>query len=270
MVKINIRDKNFGGEPSSCHKGINEHVEWEFGNTKVSKSCFITDLCLSDVSKATHVERKIAWLLEPDAIHPQIYSWIRSNNHLFDFVVTFDERLLERGQNYLYYPHGRCWINNYQHDAKTKMISTFASTKQFTEGHKLRFQAANRFEGKIDTYGRGFGNPVDNKEEGLSDYYFSVTIENCRQPGYWTEKIVDCFATKTIPLYWGAPHVGDFFNPDGIIWFENLDELQKILPTLTPEEYERRLPAIEENFKLVEKYRIPEDWMYLNYPWMFN
>jgi hypothetical protein len=45
--------------------------------------------------------------------------------------------------------------------------------------------------------------------------------------------------------------------------------LQDIIPTLTPEEYNKRLPAIEENFNLVEKYRIPEDWIYQNYPFLF-
>ena len=270
MVEVNIRDSNFGGEPSSCHKGTNKFVKWEFGNVRVSDTCFITDLHLQDVTKASGVKRKVAWILEPVAIHPQVYDWISANNKLFDFVLTFDEDLLARGENFLYYPHGRCWINNYEHDDKTKLISTFASPKKFTEGHKLRFDVANKYSDKIDAFGKGLGRPVETKEEGLSSYYYSITIENCRQPGYWTEKIVDCFATKTIPVYWGSDSVKSFFNPDGIITFDNIDELQDIIPTLTPEEYNKRLPAIEENFNLVEKYRIPEDWIYQNYPFLFS
>ena len=90
MVKTNIRDKNFGGEPSSCHKGTNKFVEWDFGDEAVSNSCFITDLCLQDVYKASGVKRKVAWILEPRAIHPQVYEWIEKNNKLFDYVLTFD------------------------------------------------------------------------------------------------------------------------------------------------------------------------------------
>ena len=46
MVEVNIRDKNFGGEPSSCHQGVNKYVKWNFSNKPVSDACFITDMCL--------------------------------------------------------------------------------------------------------------------------------------------------------------------------------------------------------------------------------
>mgnify|MGYP003318632786 CR=1 FL=1 len=49
MVEVNIRDKNFGGEPSSCHQGVNKHVKWNFSNKPVSDTCFITDMCLNDI-----------------------------------------------------------------------------------------------------------------------------------------------------------------------------------------------------------------------------
>ena len=54
--------------------------------------------------------------------------------------------------------------------------------------------------------------PVEFKEESLLKYMYSITIENCRQPGYWTEKIVDCFASKSIPLFWGDDAVDDHFD----------------------------------------------------------
>jgi len=102
---------------------------------------------------------------------------------------------------------------------------------------------------------------------------FSITIENCRQPGYWTEKIVDCFATKSIPIFWGDDAVNDYFDSDGIIYFNNEDELDNILTGLAKngeEIYKHKKKAIEANFKAVETYRIPEDWMYINYPFLFN
>jgi hypothetical protein len=46
---------------------------------------------------------------------------------------------------------------------------------------------------------------------------FSFAIENCRQPYYMTEKLIDCFITGTVPIYWGADYAIDFFNPDGMI-----------------------------------------------------
>ena len=104
----------------------------------------------------------------------------------------------------------------------------------------------------------------------MSEYRYSITIENCIQDYYWTEKIVDCFATKCIPIYYGTRSVVDSFNADGIIFFETLKELKEVLDNMSEADYNKRIDAIEENFQLVEKYRIPEDWIYENYTWMFN
>jgi len=270
MVKLNIRDKNFGGEASSCHNGTNKYVEWEFGNVKVSKSCFFTDLCLQDVKKLRPgvVERKIAYLQEPRSINPGMYQWTKDNNREFDFVLTYDKELLELGQNYVYYPHCRCWINDYIEVPKTKMTSIFASAKRFTVGHKLRFDVIDKFGDKMDAFGGAVNNNVDKKEDGMSDYRYSITIENCIQDHYWTEKIVDCFATKCVPIYYGTRSVLDNFNKDGIIFFNDLDELEDVLNNISEEDYEKRKAAVEENFKLVEQYRIPEDWIYLNLPFL--
>lgn len=272
MVKVNIRDRNFAGEPSSCHKGTNKFVEWEFGNTPVSKSCFITDQCLGDVYRARGVKRKIAWILEPRAIFPNVYEWIEQNNKLFDFVLTFDSDLINRGENFLYYPHGRCWVNNYKETKKVNKASIIASVKNDTTGHRLRHEIVARLKSLIDAYGSGYKS-VEDKDEALLPYMFSITVENSIQPGYWTEKIVDCFATKTIPIFWGDSSVNDYFNKDGIIYFNTLEELDTIIEVIKTNGdsiYKSKIEAIEENFKLVDEYRIPEDWIFKNYPFLFN
>lgn len=274
MVEVNIRDKNFGGEPSSCHKGINKHVKWNFTNTPVSDTCFITDLCLSDIYKAKGVKRKVAWILEPRAIHGHVYEWIEANNRLFDYVLTFDKNLLSKGENYLYYPHGRCWINDFKDfkGKKENKVSIVASSKNFAEGHKLRHTVIKEYQEDIDVFGYGY-NPVDSKTEALAPHKFSITIENCRQPGYWTEKIVDCFATKTIPIFWGDSDINNYFDKDGIIYFNDINELGKILKDLKvngDKIYADKKDAIDRNFELVEDYRIPEDWMYNKYEFLFT
>lgn len=45
------------------------------------------------------------------------------------------------------------------------------------------------------------------KLEVLSRYRFCLCYENTAFPGYITEKIFDCFAAGTIPVYFGAPDV---------------------------------------------------------------
>ena len=61
---------------------------------------------------------------------------------------------------------------------------------------------------------------------------FSITLENEKLENWITEKIIDCFASKTIPIYWGCPNIGEYFNTDGIISFNSLEELKDILDNL--------------------------------------
>ena len=274
MVKVNIRDDNFTPwDTSSCHLAENKHIEWVTDNEPVSTSCFITDLKLADVHKASGVKRKVAWLLEPRSINPGMYSWIEENNNLYDFVLTFDQKLINKGQNYLYYPHGRCWIHNYEGiDDKTKFCSIFASDKAMTLGHRLRHMIIDRYRStdKMDCYGKYSGNVLEKKEDGLNPYRFSVTIENAIVRGYWTEKLLDAFATKSIPIYYGDKFsVNKFFNEDGIIYFDEI--MEKIQGDDNGVSfYEERLDAIEENFKKVEEFRVPEDWIFEEYPFLFE
>jgi hypothetical protein len=37
-------------------------------------------------------------------------------------------------------------------------------------------------------------------------------MENCRKPGYVTEKIMNAFHSGAVPVYWGSEEVARFFN----------------------------------------------------------
>ena len=64
--------------------------------------------------------------------------------------------------------------------------------------------------------GRGY-QPFDTKESALGDYRFSVVIENTREAGYFSEKLIDCLICETLPIYWGAPDIEHFFDSRGMI-----------------------------------------------------
>ena len=206
---------------------------------------------------------------------------------MFDFVLTFDETLIKKGENYLYYPHGRCWIktqydNNENHWHKLtneSFCSIFDSGKSMTTGHKLRHTVVDNLSKKynIDCFGQYTNNRIDNKEDGLNDFKFSITIENEILPGYWTEKLLDCFATLTYPIYWGdRKSVSKYFDEDGIIFFNNINELDDILYKLTNgKENEvfansNYMRARTTNYNSLENYRVPEDWIFNNYPFLFD
>ena len=101
----------------------------------------------------------------------------------------------------------------------------------------------------IDLFGRGTSNPLDYKEDSLIDYRFSIVIENSNTENYFTEKLIDCLAVGTIPIYWGCPNIKKFFNENGIVSFNNLDELENLLPSLNEDLYNSKLNIIKENLQ---------------------
>ncbi len=51
------------------------------------------------------------------------------------------------------------------------------------------------------------------KLEVIKHYKFTIAFENERSNNYVTEKIFQPLLVKSIPIYWGAPNVSDYFNP---------------------------------------------------------
>ena len=99
---------------------------------------------------------------------------------------------------------------------------------------------------------------IATKEEGLCDYMFSVVIENGFYESYFTEKILDCFATGTIPVYLGSPNISKYFNEDGIIKLTEEFEVSE-------EIYNSKIDAIKDNLERAKQYEVLEDFIYLNY-----
>ena len=95
---------------------------------------------------------------------------------------------------------------------------------------------------------------MGDKKEPLFDSQFHICIENSKQNNYFTEKLIDCFVTKTIPIYWGCPNLHKFFDLSGIIIANSLDEIIEKCNSLTPETYEKMKEGIEKNFELAQQY----------------
>jgi hypothetical protein len=62
------------------------------------------------------------------------------------------------------------------------------------------------------------------------------------------------FFIKTIPIYWGCSNIGDYFDIDGIITFNNVDDLVYITNQLNENYYENRKEIINKNWKLALEY----------------
>ena len=99
-------------------------------------------------------------------------------------------------------------------------------------------------------------------KEPMFDSMFHIAIENTSIRNYFSEKILDCFQSRTVPIYCGCTNIGDFFNIDGIIVANSLQNIIDACNSLTPERYYAMLPAVEDNFNRSEKWCVgdTDEW----------
>ena len=106
---------------------------------------------------------------------------------------------------------------------KTKNLSMISSNKNYCSGHKKRLASIQRLmelDCGIGLYGDAAGNKIKKLHEKMlshRDYRFSIVVENEAIPGWHTEKILDCFLTGTVPIYWGDPNISDIYDTRGIL-----------------------------------------------------
>ena len=84
---------------------------------------------------------------------------------------------------------------------------------------------------------------------------FSICIENSRNKGYHTEKVIDAFLSRTVPIYWGCPNLDELgYDPKGYIMCNDENEIIKVVNSLTEKDYYDRLDAINFNCEKVKYY----------------
>jgi glycosyltransferase involved in cell wall biosynthesis len=209
----------------------------------------------------------------------QVYDLVYENYHMFDRILTYDEKLLTL-PNAMFRNGGyECVLNKSVHTCeyptlmdtslfqvypKNKKLSFITSNKTFTDGHKFRVscvEALRTSQLPVDVYGVGY-RTIPAKLEGLKDYQYSIAIENGIHQNYFTEKILDCFLTGTIPIYRGCPNIGNFFNMDGIITFNTQEELLDIVAYLQNNDYIVDSSIIQDNFNRALSYQYDNDALY--------
>jgi hypothetical protein len=75
-------------------------------------------------------------------------------------------------------------------------------------------------------------------------------VENGNNSHLFTEKLIDCLLHKTIPIYWGGSKVLELFDSRGILYFNNMHELNEILTDIKKGRIAPNLEAIEANQKI--------------------
>jgi len=184
------------------------------------------------------VKCKVVLLMaEPLAIQYRYYRLIWMLRYKFALILCRYERYSDTYANVVQFDGVEPWVKGENVDftsVKTHSCSIISSGKIDLEGHKLRHNVIAWLrlrDYNVDVLGRGY-KPFEQKQDGLLSYTYSVVIENVQESGYFTEKLLDCLICGTLPIYWGAPNISNYFNTDGMVICNDLAELQGAIEVL--------------------------------------
>lgn len=234
---------------------------WPLGCPDRLSGASVADLCADDhlivfPKTATHfglrrgTPAKISLILgEPSVIHAKHLALLRLTHGRFWRVLSFNEDLLSRIPNGIFFPLGTTWVPEWRELAldKTRMCSLIASAKRDSVGHKLRHRIvdwARDTSQDIEVMGRGY-TAFEHKADGLAPFRYSVVIENVREKNYFSEKLVDAVLCNTVPIYWGCPNLDRFIDPTGIIQCQSEGDIMRAVQATSGSDFSARLPQVQ-------------------------
>ena len=257
----------FSHDICSCMGNHPSNHEWFFGTTDDSN---IEVYCDYDILGGfeSKCENKFLWICESKVVVPdQMRILTEKKDDFLDVykaVFVHDKELLDLDDRFVYAPPAAnvTWVvpDKQKIYEKSKLVSMVSSGKSFSSGHTFRNNLMVSLKEKcpsLDIFGRSF-RPFDTKDQVLADYMFSVTVENESYSNYYTEKLLDCFATGCVPVYHGTPDLPKMFNPDGVITLTDDFDPNDLNEDL----YHSMMPAIKENFELQKAHKMSDDVVY--------
>lgn len=203
---------------------------------------------------------RILLLIEPPTFL-DLSQQVFNNQDSFNFVLTHNQHVIDNCPKAQLFEHGMSWIKDYDFNKeKEYSVSTLVGFKTISDGHYIRHKLWYK-QDRIVTpkkfylskHSQGIENFNNNPIIGegknqLFDSQFHICIESTKRDNYFTEKLLDALITKTIPIYYGCPNIGNWFNMNGIFMVDNLEDIINICNGLNSETYKNMLPYIEENF----------------------
>lgn len=264
MITVNLFDSAFSHLSCSVHGKTAKRIQYVRSRLRWDGITLLTDDMLCRSRTLDHLKSRITigWLLEPRDYKPGNYRIAESLLPRLDLLLTHDQALIGKYPDKVrFVPFGGCWIPEADWGIadKTQQVSIVYSRKRFLPGHQLRHEAADIL-GPARAHGSGAGLEISYESRAaiLRRSQFSIVIENSRAINFFTEKLLDCFALGTVPIYWGCPNIFDFFDDRAIIPFQTIEELSAILADLN---YDRHQLGAEANLERMKQYAITDDWI---------
>lgn len=197
------------------------------------------------------------WVLIQEPPVPE-YAWLQQGFSNFHRVITQDISL--QGDKYNHGQPATPWHVDKDYDflkscpppEKPKVLSTITSMAASRPGHRrrldflLNLRDTTEFDwiATLDYLQRKFPNRsvddirrekeaegytcVPGKWEGHTPYRYSLVFENHSSPYYWTEKLMDCFLSWTMPIYYGCTNIEDYLPAEAMVKI-NIERPQEAL-----------------------------------------
>lgn len=206
-----------------------------------------------------------AIVTEPRVMVPDVCNYLEdeSNAKRFDEIYTHDSVLLSKLNNTKWIPGNGVWYKGPTLN-KVKNISMLCSNKNMTHMHNVRRTVAAYAQktSMVDVMGTFCGPHIELKE-AFQDYRYNICIENYIDNGYFSEKLTNCFASMTVPIYMGASidFLSKIFDIRGIIFIDKLSQIDGILNSCCEKDYYNRKNAIISNYNIVQSYLSIEDYI---------
>lgn len=212
----------------------------------------------------------ISFCMESKLYQPLYYDYLGALLPVFKHVITF-----KNGTEDLKFPSYYKTLDVKPYEGRKELVLVMSNkfidpqdmhaSISWTQGLETslqpkRYQAIEYFQDRLDLFGKGWDmgwlprqfqgladllrrkpvKEVADKLELISNYKYSICFENVVQPGYITEKIIDCFAAGVVPIYLGAPDIENFIPKDSFIDMRScldFSDLERRLRDVSPDQW---------------------------------
>lgn len=221
---------------------------------------YIDEFCFDPIPKDSY---RIVMLEEP--LRGQLFDLVQRFPDYYNYVLTYEDEILQSNPKAILFHATDTWVKGYTTTNREFCVTTVVGGKndlrmdgyamrhelwnrqnEITVPHKFYLSNNNKWKDvSYDNYAYILG---DTKKP-LLDAMFHIAIENRSMKHYFSEKLLDCFHTRTVPIYCGCLNIEDYFNPAGMFRVSSVDEIVSVCNQLTPDHYASMRNAIEDNFE---------------------
>jgi len=239
-------------------------------DTEKNVDVYIDQMPISPIPDNTIRIIQVQEPLLEDALFNEIHTY----RDYYNYVLAYHEKILVGNHKARFFLRTLSWMKGHIPQQKNFSVSTVVGGKSEPrmEGYALRhdlWRNKDLITMPKEFYLSGKGDsghiftPWDEVDysnqlvlgltkEPLFDSMFHIAIENTSIKNMFSEKLLDCFQTRTVPIYYGCTNIGDYFNTAGIIIVNSINEIIDVCNRLTLDTYFDMLPAMEDNFKRSE------------------